>query len=311
MQYDKIKVIVGIFVTLVFVVLVSFFYFFIKEKGLFAHNYEYYFSIDSAESLNVGMPLKFSGFHMGSIENIALKDDGSVKITFVVNEENRKWIREDTSLIIRRPLLGAPYIEVNSKLEKPLLAPNATITMVKSDNINDVVSKLDPIVDKILKIFENLEVLTRYLTDEDSELKHILKSFEIFGQKMASNDPLITTITGDENATDNLISTIRLLNQNMGIVKNILEDIGKVTPTLDADLVAPTSSSLQTLSEILKDLKQKLKAIDGTVNAVGSAESDIIKVKEDVAIAIEKSNEILEKLDRMMQEEEKEKVVLP
>lgn len=310
MQYDKIKLIVGSFVTLMFIVLVAFFYFFIKEKGLFDAQYRYYFNVQSAEALSVGMPLKFSGFAMGRVDAISLKDDGSVEIVVLVNEENRKWIREDTLLTIKKPLIGAPYIGVDSKLYKPLLKPNSTLKITRSDDINDIVSKMEPVVDKLITIINNVDTITSYLSKDESELMNILRNFDAFGKTLAK-DALLTTLSGDENTTKNMINIINELNGNMKDVTTIIQEISKISSSLNEEIIEPSSHSIKSLDEVMKDIKGKLEVLNGTVNAVGSYDKDLAEVKEQVLIAIEKSNQIIEKVDVIMQDEKSSEVILP
>ena len=92
MQYNKIKFAVGLFTIMFFVVTSAYVYLLLAEKGLFDKRYNYNFNTQSAKDFSVGMPLKFSGFNIGVIDNISLKDDGTVSIVFSVNEENKKWL---------------------------------------------------------------------------------------------------------------------------------------------------------------------------------------------------------------------------
>jgi phospholipid/cholesterol/gamma-HCH transport system substrate-binding protein len=310
MQYDKTRLIVGSFVTLMFIALVAFFYFFIKEKGLLDAQYRYYFSVNSAESLSVGMPLKFSGFAMGRVDAISLKDDGSVEIVVLVNEENRKWMREDTLLTIKKPLIGAPYIVVDSKLQKPLLEPNSTLKITRSDDINDIVAKMEPVVDKLITIINNIDTITSYLSKDESELMSILRNFDAFGKKLVK-EPLFTTMTADENATKNMINIINELNTNMKDITIIIHEISKISSSLNEDIIEPSSHSIKSLNEIMEDIKRKLEVINGTVNAVGSYDKDLAEVKEQVLTAIEKSNEIIEKVDVIIEDEKSSEVILP
>jgi uncharacterized protein YoxC len=87
--------------------------------------------------------------------------------------------------------------------------------------------------------------------------------------------------------------------------------MSNITATLHKDIVAPTSSSLKEIEGIMKDIKNKLETLDGTVNAVGSYDSDLIELKEQISVGVQKSNQIMDKVDALMQDEKSSKVVLP
>jgi phospholipid/cholesterol/gamma-HCH transport system substrate-binding protein len=88
MQYGKMKFYVGVFVLTLFIVIATFAYLILEEKGTFDKRYTFHFNTSTAEAFNIGMPIKFSGFNIGTIDKIELRDDGSVDMTFSVNEKN-------------------------------------------------------------------------------------------------------------------------------------------------------------------------------------------------------------------------------
>ena len=311
MQYNKIKFTVGVFVITLFVLILSSLYFLLEEKGLFDKRYNYYFDISSAQSFSVGMPLKFSGFNIGVVDEIALKDDGSVKIRFSVNEENRKWISRGTVLKIIKPLIGSPYIEVDSQLGKSALKPGSTLKILQSDDINDMIAKMEPVVRKIIKIIDSIETITAYLASGDSELIKILRNLDSFSEKLAQDDSLLTSLTGDESSTKLFIDSLAELNKSMKEITRISKNLGEVSDSLDEKLIEPTSNSIHNLDEIMKDIRKRLEVIDGTVNSVGSYDKDLVEVREQISIAIAKSNQIIEKVDGLMRESEESEVVLP
>lgn len=311
MQYNKIKFTVGIFVITTFVLILSALYFLLEEKGLFDKRYNYYFNINSAQSFSVGMPLKYSGFNIGIIDEIALKNDGKVKIRFSVDESNRKWISEGSSLKIIKPLIGSPYIEVDSQLNKPVLKQNTTLKILMSDDINDMIAKMEPVVEKIILIIDNIETITAYLASKDSKFIKIIENMDSFSEKLVKDDSLMTTVTGDKESTKLFINSLGELNKSMKEITKITKNIGEASNSLDEKLIEPTSNSIDTLNEIMKDIKEKLQVIDGTVNSVGSYDKDLIELKEQVSIAIAKSNQIIEKVDGVMQDSEDSEVPLP
>ena len=298
------KFFVGIFTIVLFITISTVVYFLLKEKGTFNKRYSYHFQTSSAASYKTGMPLKFSGFKIGVIDNINLKDDGNVFMTFSVDEKNRKWISKGTILILKKPLIGSAYINVISSMGNEILKENSNLQIIKSDDINDMISKLEPAVDKIIKIINSVDKITYYLARDDSEIKHTLQNIEKFSYKLANNDSLLTSMTGDKNSTQNLIMTINETTK-------IMQDISEISSTLDDDIITPASSTIKKLDLIMKDIKQKLDALDSTVKTVGSFDKDLIELKEQISVALAKSNQIMDKVDAIMQDETKTEVILP
>jgi len=302
---------VGAFVLILLFTIFTFLYLLLQEKGTFDDRYSFNFDTESASSFNVGMPLKYSGFNIGTIDKISLKDDGSVHMIFSVSEHNRKWITKDSVLMLVKPLIGSPHIELYSAVGNELLPPDSALIILLSDDINDMISKFEPAVDRVLNIIDNLDKITTYISSDNSDIVLILKNIRKFSDSLSKNDSLLTTITGDKNTTQNIISSLNEINKIIKELHLISKDLGKISSSLDEDIVQPTSSTIKNVDKIMKDVKQKLDAIDSTIKAVGSYDKDLYKLKDQISAGVEKSNHIMDKVDGLLQDEEKSEVTLP
>ena len=97
----------------------------------------------------------------------------------------------------------------------------------------------------------------------------------------------------------------------MNKTTKIMQDISEISSTLDGDIITPVSSTIKELDLIMKDIKQKLDALDSTVKTVGSFDKDLIELKEQISVGLAKSNQIMDKVDAIMQNEAKTEVTLP
>ncbi len=311
MQYSKMKVAVGIFIISFLITIFTFLYLVLENKGTFNKRYNYHFTTDSAAFFSVGMPLKFSGFNVGVIDNISLNDDGSVLMTFSVDEKNRRWITKGTVLMTVKPLIGSTQIEVYTVIDNEILEENTELVMLQSNDINDMITKLEPAVDKILNIINNIDSIMSNLTKDDSPLNETFKNIRDFSAKLSNNDSLLSSLTGDKESTQSVIKALMKTNQIMDELHIISKNISKTTSTLDDDIMTPASSLIKELDSIMKDVKQKLDALDGTVKAVGSYDKELIELKEQISVSLQKTNQIMDKVDAFLQDDSKSEVSLP
>ncbi|EDZ61689.1 hypothetical membrane protein [Sulfurimonas gotlandica GD1] len=305
------KLAVGIFVISLFITIITFLYLVLEDKGTFNKRYNYHFTTDSASFFSVGMPLKFSGFDIGVIDNISLNDDGTVYMTFSVDEHNRRWMTDGTVLMIIKPLIGSAHIEVYSVIDNEVLEADAELQMLQNDDINDMISKLEPAVNKIISIINNIDAITAYIAKDDSDLMLTLQNIKKFTADLSNSDSLLTSITGDKKSTQSIIASLNKTTEIMKELQKISKDISKTTSTLDSSIVTPASSAIKELDKIMKDVKQKLDALDGTVKAVGTYDKDLVDLKEQISVSVQKSNQIMDKVDALMQDEQKQEVTLP
>jgi len=304
MVHNKMKLLVGLFMIFIFLTLSAFIYFVLKEKGAFDKRHTYYFTTTSADYFHVGMPLKFSGFKIGEIDDISLKDDGTVNMSFSVKKENRKWMSQGSILMIIKPLIGASHIELFTSLGSEPLQDGSYMKLVMSDSINDLIIKLQPAVTKSVEILNNVHTITSYLSSEDSELKKILKNLEKLTAKLANDDSLLTSATGDKNATQNIITSI---NETAKTMQNITQ----ITSSLNQKIIDPASTSINEINKILVDINQKLDALDPAIKAAGTFDNELIQIKEDISVGLQKSNQLMDKVDALMQDESQSEVSLP
>ena len=311
MSYSRMKLAVGIFVIILFSVLGVFFYMILKEKGAFEKRYSYSFYSDSAAPFKVGMPLQYSGFDIGTIDDIELTDEGNVHMIFSVAKENSKWVCEYSMLLLVKPLIGSPHIEILTTVGNTPLQPESTLELLESDDINDMITKLQPAITKMIKIIDNVERLTSKLSNEDGELAHTMKNIETLTSRMAENRSLLTTITGDQNSTDALVASLNETKATMTQIHEISKQIDRIVGEMDNTLISPSNEVLQNINIIMKDIQQKLRAIDGTVKAVGGYDKDLTTIKEQIELSLDKTNKVMDKVDALMQDKKKSEVTLP
>lgn len=302
---------VGLFMLSLLLLLLAFIFFLLEEKGTFEKRYNYHFTTQSAESFSVGMPLKFSGFKIGVIDDISLLEDGSVLITFSVRKTNAKWLSQGSVLLLIKPLLGAAHINLYSALDSPPLQDGEAIPIHISDNINDLIVKLQPVVSKSLNVLNSVDKITTDLADENSNLKQILKNLNIFSERLANDKSLLTSVTGDKTSTQNVIKSLNETTLILKDVKKITSDISEITKTLKQDIINPSSSTIKEMHVIMIDIKNKLQTLDATVKAVGGYDKDLVELKKQISTGLQKSNQIMDKVDAIMQNENNSKVELP
>ncbi len=304
MTTSRLKLKVGILVLLLLLNAVFIIGYTLIKDGIFEKKFSYYFSTYSADALTVGMPVKVSGFAIGQVDTIKLLENGTVELSFSVNKENQKWVSEESLLMIRKPLIGSSYIILYSAIGNPILKEGSTIQTLISNDINDLVLKLEPIVLKMENIVNSVDKITTYLAKDDSELMKTVKNIEKFSETLAKNKSLLTTITGDKKATESFIKTINELPLLVNRFNNISSDVHK-------DILPLLTQFVKQLGKIAKDIESKLKTLDGVVNSVGSYDKDLISIKEQIKVGISKSNEIIQKVDTIFQDKKSEKVNLP
>jgi len=307
----KINIIVGFFVTLFVVATIGFLVHLLEQKGVFEERYSYGFTTDSAESLVIGMPIKFSGFEIGVIDSISLEDDGSVTAKFSIQKKHKKWVSYGTVLMLTKPLIGSAHINLYTSMGTPALKQGASLPLLRSDDINDLIVRMEPILKTAGNILKSVDEITTYLASDDSEIKKILRNLEKMSKKLADEDALLTSLTGDKTSTKALNDTLKQTKVMMLEINKITKDIAHISARLQKDVMDPASSSMQEVDTMMQDINHKLKALDGTVNTVGSFDKELVDIKEQIRVGLQKSDLLMDKVDALLGDDAKAEVILP
>jgi phospholipid/cholesterol/gamma-HCH transport system substrate-binding protein len=304
------KIAVGIFAILFTVVFTASALIILREKGLFEKKSSFAFYADNASCFSLGTPIKYAGFKIGSIERIELTYDGKVFAHFNVSNQYRYLVNRKSYLVLARPLIGSPLISLTSEPNNTMLHPHAILQFTVHDDINDLVTKFAPIVKKLEEIITNIDTITTRIADPNSPFFQTLKNIEKTSHKFASNDSMIAALTGEKESTKNIVSTIKTLKKSMEEVEKITIEINKVLGEANKNILKPSKDISKNINDILLDVKHKLKSLDSLINTVGSSDKDIELVKEQILLGMDKTNKLLEKVDALLQSNNK-KVKLP
>ena len=310
MSYNKMRIAVGIFTIFTIVALGATVYFVLKYKGMFEKKYSYAFYAKSVENLNVGTPIKYSGFEIGYISQINLTYAGRAFVHFVVNKEHQKWINQSAYLQFKKPLLGESTISLISEANYPILSPNAILGYEVQDDIDTLIAALRPVLGNVKDMIKNVDDLTKEISNPQGSFISTLGHIEKISAKLAKSDSVMEAMMGEDQSRKDIIQTIKSLKESMQEIQHITISLSKILQEVDHDIITPSKKIPRNINDILQDIKQKLKTLDNLVNTIGKSDQDVVLLKEQILLGIDKTNKLIDTINSIV-EEEKHKVVLP
>jgi len=312
MQYTEMKRSVGVAILLLITLVIAFIGFIVKEKGYLEPSHSYHFIVDDASSLSRGTPLNYSGFTVALINDIKLLESGKAQMSFELSQRNQRWIRDNTVLTVKRPLIGSSYIVISPiDMNASILQPNGFLKVDMSNDINDIIERLEPIVQKATHTIDNITKITDYLADDKSDLIQSIHNINQITYKLANNDSLLTSLTGDSNATQNFIISLNHLSKILTNLEKISQDFATISGSLDPKIITPSSHAIKDVGRIMKDIRGKLRLLHGTIKEVGRYKHELKNIRHEISSGIHKSNKIINKVDRILGGNSNQKVELP
>ncbi|MGB8518457.1 MAG: MlaD family protein [Gallionella sp.] len=230
------------------------------EQGMFASTTALRFYTDDASKLHEGMEIRLSGFKVGKVESVLLKNDGVIETNFSINNTYLIHIRHGSKLrLVEQGLLGDSILEVvPGDRKQAALLVGETLPFERQLGIDalaqDLVGRLTPILD-------NVKTTTAAINEPDGLLQHA-KSVAVQVEKSgATADQLMRQAkqaigVSDAKINQALDKSDALLAKTGVVLENlqqITSDAGKVTAAT-ADNILPLIRDGRFAAEDARDI---------------------------------------------------------
>ncbi|HPQ60933.1 MAG TPA: hypothetical protein PLR43_05365 [Syntrophales bacterium] len=295
---------VGFFVVTTVLLIVLFIGYVAWKKDYFSKVYTFTLFAKSGEGFSQGMPVVFSGFEIGKVYDLELNEKGVVIITVKIPERHVKWLHGDSILILDRPLIGTPKIVVyTSNLESPVLSTESMLEVFPVDSINDAVQRVQPLIEKVGTVADNIVKITSTLAERETLLE------------MAVGEKATVTAVND---------TLLKLTALASSTEDILLNIAKITKEVDGmtreakDGLFSDGGILPLVSSILRDILDKLKTLNAVIEDLPRMTGEMTRstdnldvLRRDIDRAVDSVNEVLRGVERLIPLKEEKEVRLP
>lgn len=291
---------VGLFVGCTAILVVLALLYLAAGKGVFEKMHTFTLSSKSGDSFTEGMPVVFSGFNIGKVQALELNDQGIVLIKIKIPDRHVKWIRSDSTFILYRPLIGSASIVVNTpNLKSPPLDTRKIKEVVIINDINDAIAKIEPVLERLTEIADNVENLTYNLSDPKGDLSRVLGNAEKITTNLASKKSLVEMAVSDEES-------VKALNDSLKKLKDITTKVDMMADKTDKEIYG-TDGALPQVNTILKDLVSKLQKLDKTVDNINKISTDTSEgmkdfhiLRSDIDDVVNSLGEVVKKLDAII-----------
>lgn len=281
---------VGLFAAVSLLLASVFMVYLLHARGFFEDTFRLQLAASSADGVAPGVPVVFSGIEIGRVTTLGLNENGGIIIHAEFLERNAKWLKENSTFTLDKPIVGGAKIRVDSPdLDAPALPDNSTMLLLTSD-----ISKEIPVlVERVKAILANVEHLTR----KDGEINATLANVKTLTERM----------TGEYGMLEGLLGS----PEKARAVTDSLEKLRALTAKLDS-LAAKTDQWLyaqdgtaEQVQLMLSDAQSSLKKMDALMaNAVEiSADvkegtQDIASLRAEIDDAVRKANALINEINK-------------
>ena len=156
------KIRLGIFISVGITVFILGIYFIGERQQLFRSTFRVSGVFKDVAGLQAGNNVRFSGINVGTVENISIVSDTSVRVEILIDESTRKFIKKDAVASIgSEGLMGNKILIISpgtgGKME---IENNDTVVTVQPINMDDVLVSLKTTIDNTSNITYDLSKIT-------------------------------------------------------------------------------------------------------------------------------------------------------
>lgn len=206
---NKIKL--GIFVSIGIVLFTAGIYFIGDRQQLFSSTFRVKATFRDVNGLKIGNNVQFSGINVGTIENIEIITDTSVRVDVMIEENTRKFIKKNSTAIIgSEGLMGNKIMTITPGTnDQKSIENNDLIKTTIPVSIDDILVKIKVTADNAAIISDQLAEILVKVNSGEGTIGRLLQD---------------TTIAENINETIiNLKRSTKGLDENMEAAKhNIL-----------------------------------------------------------------------------------------
>ncbi len=152
------KVKLGIFITLGISVFILAIYFIGEKQQLFRSTFRLSGEFKDVAGLQSGNNVRLSGINVGTVENVSIVSDTSVKVVILIDESMREFIRKDAIASIgSEGLMGNKVLIISPGTGgKTVIENNDIIATAQPTDIDDIMKSLKTTIDNTSSITGDL-----------------------------------------------------------------------------------------------------------------------------------------------------------
>ena len=292
---------VGLFAVATLLLGAAFIAYMLHARGFFEDTYRLQLAASSADGVAPGVPLVFSGIEIGRVSTLGLNDNGGIIIRLELLARNAKWLKENSTFTLDKPIVGGAKIRVDSPdLSAPALPENSTMLLV----ISDVTREIPLLVERVKAILDNVEHLTR----KDGEVNGTLANLQALTGRMTGEYGLLEGVLGSPEkarAVTDSLDKMRALITRLDAVALKVDGIAAKT---DAWLFAPdgiapqTHASLAQVQLMLADAQSSLKKADAAMSNVVAISADVKGGTQNIAALRTEIDDTVRKVNALVNE---------
>ena len=258
---------VGIFVLLALAGIIFNLVFTSVKKGLFNPKSSVYFFVDSAEEIKEGMPVKLSGFKIGSVDNITLDSIAHAKVKLNIENPYLALLNEDALVSLKKEgVIGDSILEAKRGPQgRGQLLAGTTLRFERSGGLEQMAQDIR---DRVVPAMNEINKLIYSTNDPQGDIRQTLKNMREFTGELRGTRARIdrTLDKVDESFTRDVQPMLHSIHRASDNVESMTGKLDKELPVIISQVnvtLDNVSQTTQTLKSTVNNTAPQLTEIMG------------------------------------------------
>jgi phospholipid/cholesterol/gamma-HCH transport system substrate-binding protein len=233
------KIRLGIFISLGLAAFIAAIYFVGEKQQLFRSTFRISGVFKDVAGLQAGNNIRLSGINVGTVEDISIVSDTTVRVKMVIDEKIRKFIKKDAvasigseGLMGNKVLVITPGTGGKMKIEN-----NSTIKTIQPINMDDILLSLKTTIDHTSQITSDLSKITTNVQSGKGTIGRLVmdqtwrQNFDSIFVDLREGSTGFKVLMGNANSINDILPSLKT---TMDHTSNIAGDLSKITTNIQS-----------------------------------------------------------------------------
>lgn len=295
----------GLFVIFSTVLFVAAVYYMGNQQNLFGTNFLLKVDFSNVNGLQAGNNVRFNGIDVGTIRDIEIVSDATLRVNMLIREDVQQFIRKDAIASIGSDgLVGNMLVNISPGTGSfPMVEDGDIVQSFTRMEANDIMNTLGKTNENIALISHNLLEITEKIKAGNGTLAMLLRDESLATDLKATVSQLRSTTESLAHSSQTLNGLTRDIANGQGVLGQLATDtllfqeVGQTIRSLDSMLNAGLGGVFAELEASGKQINQVSKRLDDITAGLQNGEGPAGTLLTDEAAA-EDLKQMLENLNQ-------------
>jgi len=229
----------GIFISVGIVIFTAAIYFIGERQQLFRSTFRLSGVFKDVAGLQIGNNVRLSGINVGTVDNITIISDTTVKVEILIDEKARKFIKKDAIASIgSEGLMGNKALVISPGTgDKKRIEDNDVMKTSPPLSMDDILLTVKTSMENTASITNDLALITKNIQEGKGTIGRLImdkswrEDFEITFTNLKRGSTEFRILMEKANDIDDVLLSIKETIKN---TSNITSDLAKITATLES-----------------------------------------------------------------------------